>query len=199
VTRHSIGLPATNTPSRSLVAPVGYLPLRRSLPRRAKFLRNTTLVFGQAEQVALAVDTFFTFFQKRMCAFPETLSVLRKLRAAGVRLGALTDVPYGMPHKFVEGDLDRADISQFMDAVVTSAMVGVRKPEVAGYHALATSLAVKPDEMLYVGNEPKDVMGAQRAGVPSAFLDRTGAGGNHGQSFTISSLSAIHEIMCTAV
>lgn len=53
--------------------------------------------------------------------------------------------------------------------------------------------------MLYVGNEPKDVIGAQRAGVPSAFLDRAGAGGCHGQAFTIASLSAIHDITCTTV
>ena len=34
-----------------------------------------------AEHLRVAVDSFFTFFQQRMCAFPETLSVLRTLRA----------------------------------------------------------------------------------------------------------------------
>jgi putative hydrolase of the HAD superfamily len=151
-----------------------------------------------AEHLQAAVDSFFTFFQQRMCAFPETLSVLRTLRAAGMRLGALTDVPYGMPMKFVQRDIDRAQVSVFLRAVLTSAMVGVRKPEVAGYHALAASLGVDPDEMLYVGNEPKDVIGAQRAGVLSAFLDRAGDALNHGQTFTIDSLSALPDICVAA-
>jgi len=151
------------------------------------------------EYVQGAVDSFFTFFQQRMRPFPETLRVLRTLRAAGRRLGALTDVPYGMPMRFVQRDLDGAQLSSLLDTVITSAMVGVRKPEAAGYLALAASLGVSSDEMLYVGNEPKDVIGAQRAGVRSAFLDRSGAGGAYGQCFTIASLSDIHDITCAAV
>jgi putative hydrolase of the HAD superfamily len=151
------------------------------------------------EHLRVAVDSFFIFFQRRMCAFPETLSVLHTLRAAGMRLGALTDVPYGMPMKFVQRDLDGAHIFDLLDSVVTSSMIGVRKPDAAGYHALAASLGVAPHEMLYVGNEPKDVIGAQRAGVASVFLDRTGDAPSHGQSFTIASLSAIIDIACAAV
>jgi putative hydrolase of the HAD superfamily len=151
------------------------------------------------EHLQVAVDSFFTFFQQRMSTFPETLRVLRALRAAGMRLGALTDVPYGMPMRFVQRDLDRAQLANLLDTVITSTMVGVRKPEAAGYQALAASLGVTPDEMLYVGNEPKDVIGAQHAGVRSAFLDRSGAGGAYGQTFTIASLSDIHDITCAAV
>ena len=151
------------------------------------------------ERLQVSIDSFFTFFQQRMSAYPETLRVLRTLRSAGMRLGALTDVPYGMPMRFVQRDLDRAGVSALLDAVVTSAMVGVRKPEVAGYHALAACLGVSPDQMLYVGNEPKDVTGALRAGVVSAFLDRAEAGGKHGQTFTISSLDTLHEITCAAL
>ena len=147
-----------------------------------------------AEYLQVAVDSFFTFFQQQMSAFPETLGVLRTLSAAGLRLGALTDVPYGMPMKFVQRDIDRAQVSVFMRTVITSSVVGVRKPEVAGYHALAASLGVDPDEMLYVGNEPKDVIGAQRAGVLSAFVDRTGVALDYGQSFTIQSLAALPDI-----
>jgi putative hydrolase of the HAD superfamily len=126
-----------------------------------------------------------------MCAFPETSSVLRSLREAGLRLGVLTDVPYGMPMKFVRRDLDGAQIFNLLDSVLTSAMVGLRKPEPAGYHALASSLGVAPSAMLYVGNEPKDVIGAQRAGITSVLVNRAGAAPRHGQNFTVPSLSEI--------
>jgi putative hydrolase of the HAD superfamily len=152
-----------------------------------------------SQHLEVAVDSFFAFFQQQMCAFPETLRVLRTLNAAGMRLGALTDVPYGMPMKFVQRDINRAQVSVFMRTVITSAMVGVRKPEVAGYHALAASLGVDPEEMLYVGNEPKDVIGAQRAGVRSVFIDRAGVAPDHGQTFTIASLTELREICAPAV
>jgi putative hydrolase of the HAD superfamily len=147
-----------------------------------------------AEHLEIAVEAFFTFFQQRMCAFPETLRALHSLRGAGLRLGVLTDVPYGMPMKFVRRDLDGAQISNLLDSVVTSAMVGLRKPEPAGYHVLASSLGVAPSEMLFVGNEPKDGVGAQRAGITSVLIDRTGGTPSHGQNFTVTSLSAVIDI-----
>ena len=68
-------------------------------------------------------------------------------------------------------------------------------PPAAGYLALADRLGVAPDEMLYVGNEPKDILGACRAGAIAALLDRASAGGSHGQQFTISTLLSINEIL----
>jgi hypothetical protein len=49
--------------------------------------------------------------------------------------------------------------------------------------------------MLYIGNEPKDVIGACRAGVVAALLDRNSDAGSHGQQFTITTLSRINEIV----
>jgi putative hydrolase of the HAD superfamily len=146
------------------------------------------------EHLKTAVDAFFMFFQQRMCAFPETVSVLRTLRSSGLRVGALTDVPYGMPQRFVDRDLERAHLAALLDAVVTSAMAGCRKPAIDGYLLLASRLGVEPDEMLYVGNEPKDVLGAQQARIRSAFLCRTGEAVDHGQNYTISSLRTVLDI-----
>jgi putative hydrolase of the HAD superfamily len=145
--------------------------------------------------LAAATEAFFTFFQQHMCAYPDSVPILACLRERGIPIGILTDVPYGMPRAFVQRDLDGADISGLFDVLLTSVEVGVRKPEAAGYLALAARLGIAPDEMLYVGNEPKDVIGACRAGVIAALLDRTGASGSHGQQFTISTLTGINEIL----
>lgn len=142
-----------------------------------------------------AVETFFTFFQQRMDVYPDTIPALASLRQRGARVGILTDVPYGMPRTFVRRDLAGAGISDLIDALLTSVEVGVRKPEPAGYLALASRLGVAPREMLYVGNEPKDVIGACRAGVVAVLLDRTGHGGSHGQQFTVATLSNISDLV----
>jgi putative hydrolase of the HAD superfamily len=145
--------------------------------------------------LSAAVDAFFSFFQQHMCAYPETVQVLASLRKQGIPMGILTDVPYGMPRAFVKRDLERAGIAGFFDELLTSVEVGVRKPETAGYLALASLLGIAPHEMLYVGNEPKDVIGANLAGVIAVFLDRASSGGSHGQKFTIPTLSNIRDIV----
>ena len=174
----------------------------RIVPRtnevRAEEILSLVLRSWDCDAVAdlpAAIDAFFTFFQQKMSAYPETVPVLAALREQGIPTGILTDVPYGMPRAFVQRDLDGAGISGYFDALLTSVEVGVRKPETAGYLALASRLGVAPQEMLYVGNEPKDVIGASRAGVVGVFLDRDGNGWQSRSGFYIPILSGIQDIL----
>ncbi len=148
-----------------------------------------------AQHSSAAIEAFFSFFQQRLSAYPETVSVLQTLRMHRIPTGILTDVAYGMPRAFVERDIAGAGITDLFDVLLTSVEVGVRKPEPAGYLELAKRLGVEPAQMLYVGNEVKDVIGARQAGVFSAFLDREGSGANHGQNFTLSTLANLYNIL----
>ena len=147
------------------------------------------------QYVHAAIEAYFTFFQQRMSPYPETASVLETLRTGGFPTGILTDVPYGMPRTFVQRDITGAGIANLFDVLLTSVEIGVRKPEPTGYHELAKRLSVEPDQMLYIGNEAKDVIGARRAGACSALLDRDVSGANHGQDFTFSSLTELFDIL----
>lgn len=119
-----------------------------------------------------AVAAFFGFFQQSLQPYPETLSALECLRGCGLRLGVLTDVPYGMPRRFVENDLQQSGIEPWIDVLLTSVDVGFRKPAPDGFRALAKALDVGLDEMIYVGNEPKDIAGANSAPMVSVLIDR---------------------------
>lgn len=147
------------------------------------------------QHIDAAIQAYFTFFQQRMSPYPETVSVLVTLRAKGFPTGILTDVPYGMPRMFVQRDIAGAGITDWFEVLLTSVEVGVRKPDPTGYLELAKRLNVEPSQMLYIGNEAKDVIGARRAGALSVFLDRDGSGANHGQEFTCSSLTDLFEIL----
>ena len=59
---------------------------------------------------------------------------------------------------------------------------------------MAKRLDVRPEEMLFAGNEAKDVLGANRAGLASALLDRAGTGLACGQRFSLSSLAELDEL-----
>jgi len=78
-----------------------------------------------------------------------------------------------------------------IDHVLTSSAVGFRKPNVAGYLRLADKLGVKAPESVFVGDEEKDILGANRAGMVSVLVDRLHSGLDYGQAFTVGSLDEI--------
>jgi putative hydrolase of the HAD superfamily len=138
---------------------------------------------------AQVMEFFFGFFQQRLVACPETVEVLRVLKSRGVRIGVLTDVPYGMPRHLVERDLAGAGLSELVDVWLTSVDVGHRKPAPEGFRALATALRVPIAELIYVGNEPKDIAGPKAAGARAVLISREKISKDLGQDATISSLS----------
>jgi 2-haloalkanoic acid dehalogenase type II len=61
------------------------------------------------------------------------------------------------------------------ETVVTSEQAGAIKPNPAIFNYLTTELAVPPDKVLYVGDNPiPDVLGPHRAGMLTAWLNRNG-------------------------
>ena len=122
-----------------------------------------------------AVDAFFAVFRRRARAFPDVAAALAGFSAAGTSIGVLTDVPYGMPRRLVLQDLSVAGLDSLAPSTLTSTEVGVRKPDRAGFEALADHQRCAAAAMLYVGNELKDVVGAKAAGMTAALIWRDGS------------------------
>ena len=100
----------------------------------------------------------------RMRAFRGVFPALKKLKAKGYRLGALSDFPG-------ERKLELMGLGGSFDVVMTSEETGYLKPEPEPVLALASRLGVEPRELLYVGNSAAyDVAGAKAAGAASAFI-----------------------------
>jgi putative hydrolase of the HAD superfamily len=94
---------------------------------------------------------------------------LARLRQAGIPVrvasnfdGRLRGVAAGLP-----------ELAGFVDSLVISSEVGHRKPHPAFYAAACASLRLPPSRVLCVGDDPEnDVLGAERAGLRGALLDR---------------------------
>ncbi len=164
-------------------------PRTREVPFSA-ILAELMLAFRAKTQADTdaAAAVFFSVFRQRLRCFPETPSVLRMLRSTSVRIGVLTDVPYGMPRALVAQDLVAAGVSDLIDELVTSVDAQARKPKPDGLELLARRLESTPSEMLFVGNERKDVEVALSFGCQAVLLDRLGAAPNWGQHHTVTSL-----------
>lgn len=167
----------TSVPQR----PAGQSTLLRKLIRRVAASEVGTDV--------LAV--FFEIFRRSLDAYPDAIETLTALKKSGFAVGALTNVPLGMPRRTIQKDLERLGLAPHIDGFVTSFEVGLRKPRRAPFERLATKLAVDLREIAYVGNLPTDVTGAIAAGCVPIFLDRTGRGIDYGQAATVHHLTEI--------
>jgi putative hydrolase of the HAD superfamily len=169
----------------------------RRTPRRDDREYAAEQVFGEllaewgspSEFLAGSIAAFFSHFRQTLQAFPESAAVLAKLHQLGVPTGVLTDVAYGMPRDLIFADLAQAGLRIPDERLITSTMVGHRKPHSAGFAALARKLGISSDQMMYVGNERKDVDGGNAAGCQTVLLWRASdEAPAWGQAFTIQSL-----------
>jgi len=96
--------------------------------------------------------------------FPHVREVLAALRAAGLKLGLLSDFP-------PETKLKNLGFDGCWDAVLCSESIGALKPAILPFAELARALQCPPGQVLYVGNSrPYDVDGARRAGMKTALF-----------------------------
>ena len=145
---------------------------------------------ANVEELACA-KAFFQIFRQRLRAFPEVPVALATLRQQKIGIGVFTDVPYGMPRELVDEDIHETSLTEYIDTLVTSRCAGFRKPSPKTLEILAKKLSCDSSEMLYIGNEKKDIEVAREFGCHSILLDRAGRGIDWGQDRTIAALSEI--------
>lgn len=150
--------------------------------------------FYSENNLESAVKIFFAYFQKDVRAYAETEYTLKSLKERGIKIAVLTDVPYGMPKELVEEDMERTGIKSYIDHLLTSVEVGFRKPHTAGYLALSKLFDADPANIIYVGNERKDIEGANNAGIVSILINRGYDNLDFGQTETVKRLDEVLKI-----
>jgi REG-2-like HAD superfamily hydrolase len=92
---------------------------------------------------------------------PGAVAALSKLRAAGVRLAVVSNFDTRL-----RPILSALEVDKLFDAVVVSAEVGAEKPNPVIFEAALQNLAVRPWEVVHVGDDRRnDVWGARDAGI----------------------------------
>jgi putative hydrolase of the HAD superfamily len=102
----------------------------------------------------------------RIRPFPGLAKTLAAFRAAGLRLGLLSDFPPARKLKLL-------GLADFFDAAFSTESTGTLKPDSAPFRKLAGDMGLAPEEVLYVGNSPRyDIAGAKKAGMKAALIRR---------------------------
>lgn len=102
---------------------------------------------------------------------PDVPQGLRDLRVAGLTLATLTNGSV----QTTEALLARAGVRQELDHVLSVEEAGVWKPARGAYEHAARRCGVPLSSMVMVAVHPWDVDGAGRAGMRTAWVDRTGS------------------------
>ena len=101
---------------------------------------------------------------RRVRPFPGVREFLLELRGQGLKTATLSDFPVG-------NKLDYFGLADCWDVVMASHESGYLKPAREPFLELARRLELKPEEILYVGNNPEyDVVGCRGAGMMSAYI-----------------------------
>lgn len=140
--------------------PVYQLDLRR--------LRHAVLTeaFARHGGDPALVDAAMAVFSRARNQVEPFADVIPALTRLGQRY-ALGSVSNGV------ADLQEIGLAHFFRTSVAAHRLGLAKPEPAIFHTACAALQVRPEESVYVGDDPLlDVQGAQRAGLSAVWLNR---------------------------
>jgi len=99
---------------------------------------------------------------------PGMLSSLDRLRAAGIRIGLVSDAGADDVESW-----PRSPLRERFDAAVFSFELGVRKPDARMFRHVLDALGVPPDAAIFVGDGGSDEhRGARAVGMSTVFVSR---------------------------
>lgn len=104
----------------------------------------------------------------------EMVAVVTDARAAGLKVGALTnDAAFLLP-----GFLDDLPVFSAFDAVIDLSYAGVRKPDRRAFAIGVEALGVRAGRVLFVDDQAVNVAGAEAAGLRGLRFDVTDVAGS---------------------
>lgn len=123
----------------------------------------------RAEELALAVyDAFGS--AERWRAWDDVRPAFERLRERGVRVGVISNWDRRLP-----GLLAGLGLTDVVETVVSSADVGLRKPDPRIFELACERLGVEAARCAHVGDHLyADVLGARAAGLSPVLIDRRG-------------------------
>lgn len=143
------------------------LDKRGMVPKSAVYPRLLSIFDGDPE----AADVLHADYRQQLSNHAVPLAgmadTLSRLRNAGVKLGIITNGETEPQMRNIRA----LGLNTLVGAILVSQEEGVRKPDKAIFLRAAQRLGVKPDDCLFVGDNPvADVLGAHACGMQTAWL-----------------------------
>ena len=106
---------------------------------------------------------------------PEAEALVADARAAGLRIGILTNETELMQGR---AWIERVDVFRSVDALVDASVTGIMKPDPAAYALALDALGLPANRVLFVDDQAKNVTGAEAVGIAATCFDPTDVAGS---------------------
>lgn len=137
--------------------------------------------------------SFYEFFQREAVLYDDAKALLKYCKENNLKCSVYTDVAYGMDDEYSLKDIE--EIEDYIDLKLTSENVGYRKPNKKGFEIMLEKFNCKPEEMIYIGDEQKDIVGAQSVGMIAVLIKRDDKVKEFNQNLTVENLTEIIKII----
>jgi 2-haloacid dehalogenase len=133
----------------------------------------TAAAHGVTDRALL--DDILTAY-RTLAAYPEVPSVLRRLRAMGLKLAILSN---GTPAMLAEA-VAAAGIADLLDDVLSVESVGIYKPDPRVYALATARFDCAPGQIAFLSSNPWDAYGARHFGCRVFRVNRVGGPDEYG-------------------
>jgi putative hydrolase of the HAD superfamily len=117
-----------------------------------------------------ALEAMYAVTQQNWYLEEDAISTLEILKSRGYHLGLISNTSYD---NNVQGIIDRWGLRPFFETIVTSAALGIRKPDAHIFQVALDRFRVQPEAAVMIGDTLNaDVLGANRSGIYSIWITR---------------------------
>src|SRR6266699_1110429 len=122
------------------------------------------------QRVNRAIEIIVKARAANAVAFDDADPPIQKLSRVDVKLGIISNVS---SHEVAMGILDNVRLTKYFDKIVTSATVGIRKPDQGIFRYALMQFKARPEEAVMVGDsEIHDIGGGYTSGLKTVLVDR---------------------------
>lgn len=154
-----------------------------------EILNGTSIDLGDMEQIK---ESFYNYFKQECSLFSDVEQTIKTLSENGILLGTLSDVAYGMDNVYALEDI--APIIKYIDYPFTSNDTGYRKSCTKGLEILSEKMQTDISDIVFVGDEEKDMLCARNAGAYAVLINRDGVFKDYGQDKVIYNLAELFQL-----
>jgi HAD superfamily hydrolase (TIGR01549 family) len=135
-----------------------------------QLLRRTLSHEPEDSLVAEAIKIIVSARAENAVVFPDSKPLLEKLSKQRIKLGIISNVS---SHDVAVEILRKVELLEYFDSVVTSAFVGIRKPDPGIFLYALMQFRLQPRETVIVGDsERHDVWGGRITGMKTVLVSK---------------------------
>jgi putative hydrolase of the HAD superfamily len=126
--------------------------------------------------------------------YDDARALLGSLKYRGYRVGVVSNAIF--PCHYFQVKLNELGLAGYVDSFVSSADVGLAKPNAAPFRRALADLGAEPHEAIFVGDSPAtDIPGARNAGMRGVLLQRNQPVRDRSGFLVINRLTALNDLL----